>query len=104
VRREERLKKELKRILRRLKKFYKPDKVILFGSLVEGKIHSGSDIDLLIIKKSKKRYLDRIDEFLDIVKPKIALDVFILAPEEVKNNPYVREILKIGKVIYEKVG
>lgn len=42
---------ELKKIVEVLKQEYDPEKIILFGSLLDGNIHEYSDIDLLIIKK-----------------------------------------------------
>ncbi|MCD6413930.1 MAG: nucleotidyltransferase domain-containing protein [Elusimicrobia bacterium] len=100
--RENILKKELRRIIRVVKERYKAEKIILFGSLASRNVSSESDLDIMILKKSRKRYLDRIDEFFRIVKPEIAVDVFILTPSEArKNNPYVRKIFEEGKVVYE---
>ncbi len=44
------LEKELENIVRQVIAKYQPEKVILFGSLVNGKIDQSSDLDLLIIK------------------------------------------------------
>jgi len=96
------LKNELNRIMPVVKEKYKPEKVILFGSFASGNVSETSDIDLLILKKSRKRYLDRIDEFLKIVQPKVSMDVFILTPQEARRkNPYLAEIFQKGKVLYE---
>ncbi|MDI3531232.1 MAG: uncharacterized protein PWP60_1081, partial [Candidatus Atribacteria bacterium] len=48
--REKLLHEELSRIVKLLIEKYQPEKIILFGSLAEGRIHEWSDIDLLIIK------------------------------------------------------
>lgn len=99
------LQKELKRIVSVLKKEYKPEKIILFGSLVNGNVKEWSDIDLLLIKKTKKRYLDRIDEVLNLIHPKVGVDMFVFSPQEIeKKNPYIDEILLTGKNVYEKNG
>jgi len=99
--RRKKLQKEISRILGILEEKYKPQKVVLFGSLCSGKISELSDIDLLIVKNVRKRYLDRIDEFMDLVNPKVAIDVFIFTPQELKNpNPYIKEILENGKLLY----
>lgn len=66
------LQKELFRILDILKKEYHPEKVILFGSLCNNRMSEMSDIDLFIVKNVRKRYLDRIDEFLNLVNPRMA--------------------------------
>ena len=94
---------ELNRILKIVKKVYQPKQVVLFGSLCNNRVTETSDIDLLIVKNVKKRYLDRIDDFMNLVNPKVAIDVFIFTPQELKNpNPYIDEIFKNGEVIYER--
>lgn len=45
-------------------KQFKPEKIILFGSWAWGKPNAESDIDLMIIKKSKKRRIERERERL----------------------------------------
>lgn len=47
--------KEIKRITKQIVKNYNPEKIILFGSFAYGKPKPSSDIDLLIIKKSRKK-------------------------------------------------
>lgn len=47
----QRLELEFKNILEQLKEKYKPQKIILFGSLAAGSITDSSDMDLFIIKK-----------------------------------------------------
>jgi hypothetical protein len=51
----------------------------------------------------KKRCLDRIEDFMNLVNPKVAIDDFIFTPQELKNPKlYIDEIFKNGKVIYER--
>jgi len=105
--RKEVLEKELKRIVSILRKKYKPEKVILFGSLANGNVEEWSDIDLFIVKKTEKRYLDRVGEILHLTHPKVGMDIFVLTPSEVKKsleegNLYIQEIISQGKVVYEK--
>ena len=54
-------KKQIKAIVQKLKT-YKPERVILFGSYAWGKPTKSSDLDLLIIKKTKKKRLRRAPE------------------------------------------
>ncbi len=44
----------LKKIVANLKKNYRPEKIILFGSYGDGTFTKDSDIDLLIIKNTDK--------------------------------------------------
>ena len=52
---------EIKKINRALRP-YGPKKVVLFGSFARRDYHGLSDLDLLIIKETKKKFLDRIVE------------------------------------------
>ena len=66
--------KELNCVVQRLVRLYHPEAVILFGSLSSGKSHQSSDIDLALIKKTRRRFLDRLKDALVIASPKEAVD------------------------------
>ena len=66
--RKEVLEKELGRILPLLINLG-AKKIILFGSLSMGKVHRSSDIDLVVVRESNQRFLDRLDELYQAVKP-----------------------------------
>ena len=92
----------------RIVKNYKPEKIILFGSFAHGKPNIDSDIDLFIVKKTKKNLLERIREVDRILINRIVpLDVLVYTPEQIQNRLdlgdfFVKEILTKGKVLYEK--
>ncbi len=87
---------------------YTPEKIILFGSLATGTVRESSDIDLMIVKKTTKRFLDRQMDVVRIVDPDVATDFFVYTPEElaegIKTRPHFfqKEIMAKGKVLYEK--
>jgi predicted nucleotidyltransferase len=91
---------------------YQPEKVILFGSSAWGVIHPDSDIDLVVVKKTDKRFYDRIGDVLHILwsgveTPKIGVDVLVYTPEEFqemsRGNYFIRdEVLGKGRIIYER--
>lgn len=96
----------IKKILRLLKQ-YNPEKVILFGSYAKGSYDPFSDIDLIIIKKTRKRFLDRLKDVLMIIKPNYAIDILVYTPQEFRKmvsqgNLFLEYVLKEGKVIYER--
>ncbi|MCX6799999.1 MAG: nucleotidyltransferase domain-containing protein [Candidatus Falkowbacteria bacterium] len=80
---------DLNKLKKQIIQDYKPEKIILFGSLAWGKAHKDSDIDLFIIKKTTKRFGARIDEVnllankAKILSPK---DILVFAPAEVKKD------------------
>ena len=63
-------KKTILEITEKIKKKYRPDKIILFGSYAYGEPDEDSDIDLFIIKNTRKR---RIYRFVEVKK--IALQI-----------------------------
>ncbi len=96
------LKAELDRILNRLKKDPSVRLVLLFGSLARGDARDHSDIDLIVVKETEKRFLDRLDEFYDDARE--AMDILVYTPqefEEMKERPFVRRALHEGKILYE---
>ena len=104
--RKTKLEAELKRIVKVLRAQYFPEKLILFGSLAEGKIEESSDIDLLIIKRTDKKFTERIGEVIEICKPKMAADFIIYTPEEFsrlkeRESFIKKEVIEKGKPIYE---
>lgn len=100
---------EIENITNQIVKKYKPEKIILFGSGSSGHLRQGSDVDLLIIKDTRKKYFDRVHEVARISNSKFPTDIFVLTPEEldkaIAQNRFmiVDEILPKGKVLYEKV-
>ena len=96
------LNEELERILSRLKNDPSVRKVLLFGSLARGDARDYSDIDLIVVKDTTLRFLDRLDEFYDDARE--AMDILVYTPqefEEMKERPFVKMALREGKMLYE---
>jgi predicted nucleotidyltransferase len=55
------IEEELKRVIPKIVEL-DVEKIIVFGSLVTDKVHRSSDLDILIIKKTRKKFLDRLEE------------------------------------------
>lgn len=90
-----------------LRRKYHPQKIVLFGSFAQGRTKAWSDIDMVIVKKTNKRFLDRIKEVLRLLKPKVSVDVLVYTPEEFtklcKTKLFFKEeIVARGKVLYER--
>ena len=86
---------------------YGAEKAILFGSAARGDADEWSDIDLIVIKKTDKRFLDRLAELMDAVQPDFGFDCLVYTPEEFdrmleEGNPLVTRAVEEGKVIYER--
>lgn len=89
-------------------KRYEPEKIIAFGSYVRGEADEYSDFDFVVIKKTKKRFLERLIEVAKLIDKDLGkVDVFVYTPQEfqkmVENrNPFIEQVLKEGVVVYEK--
>ncbi|HCW51709.1 MAG TPA: hypothetical protein DGR79_06550 [Clostridiales bacterium] len=80
-------------------------KALLFGSAARGDVTESSDIDLILIKDTEARFLDRLEEALAALEPRVDLDVLVYTPEEfeelVRTRPFFERALKEGRVLYE---
>jgi predicted nucleotidyltransferase len=84
-------------------------KAILFGSFAKGIDTSKSDVDVVFIKDTTIRFLDRLDRPLMLLYEKIkgrAIDVLVYTPDEFNRmlkdeNRFIMQIHNQGKVVYE---
>lgn len=98
----------IRRITKKIANKYKPEKIILFGSYAYGKPRKDSDIDLLIIKKTKARHIDRAIRVREIIKDEnrfIAVEPLVYAPKEIKRrleieDDFIKTIIEKGVVLY----
>jgi predicted nucleotidyltransferase len=76
-------------ILDKLLAGYAPQKVILYGSYAYGDPRPDSDIDLLIIKDTSERFIDRwvtVRRILSDPQRKAPLETLVLTPQEVSQR------------------
>jgi len=101
---------QIERIVARLRQAYDPDKIILFGSCARGDFDEDSDIDLLIVKETSLRPLERMREVYRLVYSPhhyLALDPLVFTPAELSRkleaqDSLIQEIIREGKVLYER--
>ncbi len=102
----------LSEIVERLKGEYKPLRIILFGSYAYGTPGEDSDIDLFILKNTRKRKVDRFVEVKRIIydpNRKIPVSPLVYTPEELEErlrigDDFIKEIIRKGIVLYERAG
>lgn len=80
------------------------EKILLFGSQARGEADEYSDLDLIIVKRTNKRFLERL---LEAPLLPIPADVFVYTPEELEqmkenDNPFILSALESARVIYER--
>jgi len=85
---------------------YGAEEAYLVGSFARGEWDDYSDIDLIVVKKTKENFLNRILEFTKKYHPGCAFDVFIYNPEEFAKMPKISDFfrcaMKDAVKIYEK--
>lgn len=102
------MEKVIQRMVEKLVGEYAPLKVILFGSHAYGSPDPDSDIDLLIIKETSDRFIDRwvtVGRIIDGTHRSIPVEPLVLTPEELENrlavgDQFIREIIEKGRVLY----
>jgi len=97
---------EIQKIVRALTP-YGPKKVILFGSFARRDYHGLSDLDLIIIKETQKKFLDRIVEVLELCDSSIPMEPLVYTPAEIdqllaEGNTFISQALREGRALYEQ--
>jgi predicted nucleotidyltransferase len=103
-----RIKKVILELVDRIVKQYQPKKIVLFGSYAHGDPTEDSDIDLLIIKDTDRRPIDRWMEVKKLLRDSnrtIPVSPLVYTEEEVKERLalkdfFLDEILEEGEVLY----
>ena len=100
--------KIITKITKKIKDRYKPEKIILFGSYAYGKPTMHSDIDLLIIKDTKARHIDRAVRIREILREEnrlVAIEPLVYTPKEITKrlkmeDDFIKEIIEKGIVLH----
>ena len=100
----------IQEIAQKIQTHYRPEKIILFGSYAYGKPTRDSDIDMFIIKNTKKTRMDRWMEVRKILydpERKISISPLVFTNKEVNSrlslgDDFFCEIVKKGRLLYEK--
>lgn len=82
-------------------------KAILFGSFARGEASRRSDVDLILLQDTDKRFLDRYDGLLlelNQAIPGLSVEPLIYTPQEfdrMQDRIFIQRAVAEGKVIYE---
>lgn len=98
--------KDLKEKIVAIFKPFNPEKIILFGSMVRDDSDEGSDVDLIIVYHTDKRFMDRLKELYLSWNIRRAVDILAYTPAEfdqmMSESFFVQDAVKEGEVIYER--
>ena len=98
----------LKKIIRRIVKVAKPEKIIMFGSAAKGQMGPNSDVDLLVIMPvNGSRRQTQVNIRCEIHDIPVSKDIVVVTPSEAERQRHlagtiVRPAMREGKVLYEK--
>lgn len=98
--------KTIEEIKERLVSAYDPDAIILFGSKSSGKASATSDIDILIMKDTEERPIDRRFRVEKLLADRaVSLDILVYTPKEVRylfsiGSPFIEEVVSTGRVLH----
>lgn len=96
----------LEAVVQRIVEGYQPDRVLLFGSRAQGRADEGSDYDLLIVKDTDSRPIDRRVAVERLLTDRtIPLDILVYTPREMwdlyaAGSPLIATILETGRVLF----
>jgi predicted nucleotidyltransferase len=98
----------IREIADKIRREYRPERIVLFGSYANGNPGPDSDIDLLIIKETSDRPIDRRVKVAGIAADPhrlIPLEPIVVTPAEVAvrtaiGDQFLAEILATGETLY----
>lgn len=98
--------KSLRPVIRKIVQELNPEKIVLFGSYAYGSPNPHSNVDLLVIKKTRASMKDRSWAVSRLLLPRpFPVDILVKTPQEVKQGLetgdfFLKEILTRGQVLY----
>ena len=99
--------KEIKKIVNQIVENYKPEKIFLFGGFASGIIKKNSDVDLLVIKKTKDSFTSRLLDVSGAINSTLGTDILVYTPKEwdealEEENYFAKEINNKGMLLYAR--
>ncbi len=86
--------------------YFRPLRIILFGSYGYGSPTKDSDVDLLVVLPSVKHGPRKSWEILEKTNPRFPVDILVRTPRQIKKRLelkdwFIRDIINKGKVLYD---
>lgn len=101
-------KRQIQWAVDRLVESLQPEKIILFGSYGYGKPNRDSDVDILVIMESEKRWAVRTADAYRAVHGKtFPMDLIVRTPQEIAarleiGDGFIKAIIERGRILYER--
>jgi predicted nucleotidyltransferase len=85
---------------------YDVERAYLVGSLARGDVRRTSDIDLVVVQDTGVKFVNRLNDFLVALAPRVGFDLLVYTPAEfeaMRSRPgFVSSAVKRGRLVYEK--
>lgn len=100
--------KSMRPAIQKIVQALNPEKIVLFGSYAYGMPNPHSDVDLLVIMKTKASLKERSWAVSRLLLPRpFPVDLLVKTPKEVEKalesgDFFLKEILTRGKVLYDR--
>ncbi len=102
----------ISRIVKVIEQRYRPESIILFGSHAYGTPTEESDIDLLIVKRTRKPFHERYAEVSGLIRDVRrgwAVSTFVVSPSELRErlragDQFFTEVMSRGRRLYGPEG
>ena len=99
---------EIEEAIRTIARTIGAEKAILFGSIARGTDSRRSDVDVVFVQETSKRFVDRPDEPLRLLWQSLrgrGLDVLVYTPSEFERmckggSKFMDRVLSEGRVLY----
>ncbi len=100
---------DLTRLVATVVELAAPEKVVLFGSRATGRARKDSDVDLLVIANTEGNSKQAAVRIRSALSWTSGLDLIVRSPRQLAErlrmgDPFFAEIMRTGRVMYEKPG
>jgi predicted nucleotidyltransferase len=94
-------------VVRQIVDAFQPQRVILFGSYGRGQPEPESDVDVLVVMDTALRETEQAVRICQAIEYHFGLDLIVRTPETIARrlalgDPFLREIVTSGEVLYER--
>jgi predicted nucleotidyltransferase len=99
------LKDSVRRLVEKLSSLDQVERVSLFGSYARGRADLFTDLDVLVVMRSKEPFVERVKRLYGLLALPVDLYLLCYTPREfanLKDQPFLKRILQEEMVLYEK--
>jgi predicted nucleotidyltransferase len=98
---------KLTEVVHRIVEVAQPDRIILFGSAVRGKMGPNSDLDMLVVKSGVHRRRLAQAIYRHLIGVGFPVDIVVVTPEDIDRygnaiGLVLETALREGRVVYER--